>query len=82
MPKATKQDFEKCPTVVLAAWCARVVDHPAHFTKLASAKALTLWKEWLSLQTPPELSLKDQERKEAQLLSVHKQMAAFLFEIL
>ena len=67
MTKPTKQDLEKCQTVVLAVMCGKVADDPNHFTKADVDQALELKKEWFSLQTPPELSLQDQQKKEEQL---------------
>ena len=78
MIRLTKQDLEKCPTVVLVVLCGRVADDPDHFTKLRAGEALELKKEWASLQTPPEPSLKEEQKKKAKLSLLHERMASFL----
>lgn len=78
----TKQELDKLPTTQLAVMCSKVGDDPKNYSQAGSAKASELKAEWVSLQTPPESSLKDQEKKEAQLVSLHERMTSFLAGIL
>jgi hypothetical protein len=76
-----KQEFEKLSTVRLAAMCGKVADNPKQYSEAGAEKAFKLRTEWASLQTPREISLTDQEKKEAQLAALHTRMAEFLAEI-
>jgi hypothetical protein len=78
----TKQELEKLSTIRLAVMCGRVADDPEQYSQAGSEKALELRTEWASLQTPRELSLKDQEKKEQQLATLHTRMVDFLAGIL
>jgi hypothetical protein len=80
--KLTKQDLENCSTTELAVMCGKVANDPTHYTEAGAAEACSLKLEWMSLQTPPEPSLKGQQRKEAQLESLHTRMAEFLAGLL
>lgn len=78
----TKQELEKLSTIRLAVMCGKVADDPEHYSEAGSEKAFELKTEWASLQTPPESSLKDQQKKEEQLLTLHTRMTEFLAGIL
>ena len=78
----TKQELEKLPTTQLAVMCSKVADDPKRYSEAGSEKALKLKTEWASLQTPPQPSLMDQRKKEAQLQTLHNSMAEFLAGIL
>jgi hypothetical protein len=80
--KLSKQDLEDCSNTELAVMCGKVANDPANYTESIAAKAWSLKLEWVSLQTVPELSLKDRQAKEAQLASLHMRMAEFLAGIL
>lgn len=78
----TKQELENLPTTLLVVMCDKVADDPKNYSEAGAEKALKLKTEWATLQTPPEPSLKDQQKKEAQLLTLHARMAEFLAGIL
>lgn len=77
-----KQELEKESTIQLAVMCSKVADDSEHYGEDSSDKAFNLRTEWTSLQTPREISLKDQEKKEEQLATLHTRMAEFLAGIL
>jgi hypothetical protein len=74
----TKQELEQTSTVVLAVMCGKVADDPEHYGEDISDKAFNLRSEWASLQTPHEMHLKDQEKKEEELATLHTRMVEFL----
>jgi hypothetical protein len=74
----TKKELEQTSTVVLAVMCGKVADDPEHYGEDTSDKAFNLRKEWVSLQTPPEISHKDEEKKKEQLATLHTRMVKFL----
>lgn len=78
----TKQELEKLPTTQLAVMCGKVADDPKNYSEAGAQKALKLKTEWASLQTPPDPSLKEQQKKEGQLATLHTRMADFLAGIL
>jgi len=78
----TKEELKKQGLTHLAMLCTKVCNDPAHYTWQGAEEALKLRTEWASLQTPPESSLKEQQAKEARLLSLHKRMTEFLAGIL
>ena len=78
----TKQELEKLPTTQLAVMCSKVASGPKHYSQAGSEKAFELKTQWALLQTSPESSLKDQQKKKSQLLTLHKRMAEFLAAIL
>lgn len=62
-----KRELERLPNVELAVMCSKVADDPKRYTEPGAAKAFELKKEWASLQTPPELSFKEEQKKKDQL---------------
>ena len=77
-----QEELEKLPTTQLAVMCSRVADDSENYSEAGAEKALKLKTEWASLQTPPDLSVKDQQAKEAELSKLHNRMAEFLAGIL
>jgi hypothetical protein len=73
-----KQELEQTSTVVLAVMCGKVADDAEHYGEEISDKAFNLRTEWASLQTPPEISQKDEEKKKEQLATLHTRMVEFL----
>ena len=78
----TKQELDKLPTTQLAVMCSKVAGDPEHYSPAVADEAAALKLEWTQLQTPPVPSLKEQQKKEAQLANLYTRMADFLGGIL
>ena len=78
----TQEQLEKLNHVDLAVLCSRVADDPKNYTEEGASKGRALKIEWASFQTPPELSLKDEQQKRSDLESWKRRAAAFLAGIL
>jgi len=78
----TKDELGKLGNTQLAVLCSKVSESDNNYTEQSASKARDLKQEWVSLQTPPEPQLKDQQKKEAQLASWRTQAIEFLAGIL
>ncbi len=77
-----KQELENLKTVALAVLCSKVAADPRNYTELGATTARELHKEWASLQSPPEMLLKDEQKKESQLAAWRTRAIEFLAGIL
>jgi len=74
----TKQELEQLDPMELARLCQRVAEDPSNYTKAIADEAFKLKLEWVSLQTAPHPSLKEQEKNEAQMETLKNRTIKFL----
>jgi hypothetical protein len=75
---ATRKELDKLQSTYLMVLCQKVADVSHISDSTTAAKALALKVEWVALQSPPSIRLKEEKAKDAKRQDLRTRMLDFL----
>jgi hypothetical protein len=75
---ATRKDLDTLQSTHLAVLCQKLADVSHISDSTTAAEALALKGEWVALQSPPSISLKEEKAKDSKRQDLRTRMLDFL----